>query len=60
MITGLLITGTLRSMCPEELAGEESVLDLVRGDGRVGAGPGCGPGDSSAGVGDYYGDGSVR
>jgi len=41
-------------------AGEESVLDIVRCDGRAGAGPGCGPGDCPAGGGDYYGDGDVR
>ncbi len=28
-------------------------------DGRAGDGPGCGSGDSSAGGGDYYGDGGV-
>ncbi len=31
----------------------------VRCDGRGGAGPGCGSGDSSAGGGDYYGNGGV-
>jgi len=38
----------------EERANETSVLDLVRCDGRAGAGPGGGPGDSAAGGGDYW------
>jgi hypothetical protein len=37
----------------------KSVLDPVRGNGRAGAGPGCGPGDSPAGGRGDYGDGVV-
>ncbi len=44
----------------EERAGEESLLDLVRCDGRPRADPGGGPGDGAAGGWGYCGDGRVK
>ena len=38
----------------EERAGEESLLDLVRCDGRPRADPGGGPGDGAAGGWGYW------
>ena len=44
----------------EERANETNVLDLVRCDGRAGAGTSSGSGNSSASGGDYYGDRGMR